>query len=867
MGFGFFYFYTPRCDDYRSDSAGIASLQELPVDQLIPQVMQQLAVHGSLVLRAATGAGKTTRIPPAVAAAAQPPHTKVILLEPRRVAAKAAASRMAAERGERPGESIGYRVRFDEQCSADTKIVAVTEGILLRQMQTDPYLEGINTVILDEFHERRLDSDLCLAMLTRIRQTVRPDLQLVVMSATMDPGPIATFLNNCPVIDAPGRSFPVKILWKKTAHLQRLPDLAAEGTRELLGRTQGDILVFLPGKGEIHRTANLLRPLAEKHNFTVLPLHGSLPLDQQNEVLNPSDVQRVILSTNVAETSVTVAGVTAVVDTGMARQLSFDADSGINQLQLRQISKASADQRAGRAGRTQPGVCLRLWDQHRHRTRPDQEAPEIQRTDLSAALLKLIVWGETDFRAFPWFQPPPEDAVEQGKNLLQILGAVDDSHQITPIGRWMSRFPIAPRLSRVIIAAYQSGHGMRSCLMAALISEQAPFLLNTAHAAPRDQLIHHSESDVVDRVRAVEDFLNEGRQQSRFGEIHRNQLRTTLQTTHQLAEVLDGISADIPSGRQIPDSDEALMRALLTGYPDRLAVRKDLSGDRGLMTGGRQVRLAKGSAVRSAALFLCINVDGAGAKAEVRQASGIEYDWLPQEQLVESEDLFFHPTRRQVLARKRTSFLELVLKETPTAVTDHEKAAELLFNAASPQLNQLLPPDDSAAMKLLMRIGFLKQSMPELELPEFGHDQMLICLRQLCYGLRSTSELKEAPWKSVFEQQLSRTQREAVITHAPETITVPSGSRIALTYRADGPPILGVRIQEIFGLRATPAVAAGRVQVLLHLLGPNHRPQQVTDDLASFWQNTYPVIRRDLARRYPRHPWPEDPLNASPIRK
>ncbi len=840
---------------------------ELPVDQIIPQLIQNLRDCGSVVLRAATGAGKTTRVPPAVAAAASSDRKQLILLEPRRVAARAAAARMAQEMSEPIGESVGYRVRFDECCSEQTQILAVTEGILLRKIQADPWLDTIHTVIIDEFHERRLDTDLCLAMLLRIRQTVRPDLQLVVMSATMDPQPVSEYLDHCPVIDCPGRSFPVDIQWNRRQERQSIPELAAQGVRDVFRAAAGDVLVFLPGKGEINRTDQLLQPLAQKYSLLIQHLHGSMPLDEQNKVLAPSTQQRIILATNVAETSVTVSGVTAVVDTGTVRQMSFDPDTGLNRLQLQQISKASADQRSGRAGRTAPGKCLRLWEEHLHRLRREDERPEIHRSDLSGSILTLLAWGETDLSALPWFQMPPADSVQHALKLLQVLRTIDSDHRVTVLGHWVVQLPLPPRLACVVISGFRSGHGMRTCLLAALLSEQEPFLLGRDRSAPRDQLILNSDSDVLDRLHAVENFLNNRQHETPFGQIHRNQLQNILRIAKQLADALHRMSSSIQPGEQIADSDEAIKRALLAGFPDRVARRKAAGDPQGMMTGGRRVRLARQSAVRTAQIFTCINVDGAGSEAEVRQASAVELNWLPQELITESEELFFHPSQKQVVARRRTAFLDLTLNETPAPITNHAAAAEVLFAAASPLLNSLLPDKASPDREFLQRVRCLAEWLPDLQLPDFSEPALQNSLRMLCSNCRSFGELKKANWLTVFEQQLTHEQRSAVRQHAPERLQVPSGSQIPLSYQNNGPPILAVRIQEVFGLRKTPAVARGTVPVLIHLLAPNHRPQQVTSDLESFWKNTYPTIRAQLARRYPRHPWPEDPLTATPVRK
>jgi ATP-dependent helicase HrpB len=645
----------------------------------------------------------------------------------------------------------------------------------------------------------------------------------------------------------------------------------------------------------------------------VLPLFGDMTPEEQDRVLSPCDRRKIVLSTNVAETSVTIEGVTAVVDTGLARQMNFDADVGLDRLELTPISKASTDQRAGRAGRTQPGVCLRLWEESAQRRRPDFDAAELHRVDLSSAVLRLYAWGETDIAAFPWFESPPAESIDHAVKLLSLLGAIDESG-ITSLGQMIVQLPVAPRIGRLLVEAFRLGQPDRAALMAAMLSERDPFLRGPSadrnsrgagnpSGGIRTTSIHRSRSDVLDRLHAVEDFLNTGQTNSPCGEINRNAVRTLTQVAKQISEALrtakhdaalhhrslpaaldrpfspnlgekvadrpdEGVSArSRVNSEQSPSSDEVLLRALVAGFPDRVARRRDATSDKGLMVGGRGVKLGPKSAVQTSPLFLCVDIDGAGIEATVRQASEVQREWLPPDQVRSGEELFFHPTQKQVVARRRVAFADLILDESPTAITDRDAAAEVLFEAAKGQLESVIPADDDAFSNFLARVRCLKQWMPDLPLPAFDDSTMLEVLHELCQGRRSFADLKSAPWLSTLQSRMDYALVQTIEREAPERITVPTGSRMRLTYEEGRPPVLAVRIQEIFGMKATPRIAGGRVPVLLHLLAPNMRPQQVTDDLASFWANTYEDVRKELKRRYPKHSWPEDPLTAPPVKK
>jgi ATP-dependent helicase HrpB len=818
-------------------------------------------------LRAPTGAGKTTRVPPALLDGRLAETGRIVVLEPRRLAARAAARRIAAERGGRVGDEIGYQVRFDRQHGPGTRILVVTPGILLRMLQDDPFVEGVAVVVFDEFHERGLESDLALGMIRLIQQTVRPELRIVVMSATLAVEAVSSYLADCPIIASEGRLFPVAIHHEPRPERHPWPVAAAQAAERLLDRTEGDLLVFLAGMSEIRQTARQLDQLAHDRCLAVCPLHGDLPAEQQDAALRAGEKRKIVLATNVAETSVTIEGITGVVDTGLARLLVFDPGVGLDRLKLTAISRASADQRAGRAGREKPGVCVRLWSETSHRGRPEQTEPEIRRVDLAGAVLQLLCLGETAIMKLPWLEPPREATVTRALTLLRRLGAVADSG-ITSLGRSMARLPVHPRIARLLLEGLRWGHPDRVALAAALLAERDPF--TRTQEAPQTER-HPTHSDLLDRIEALEEYRDQGRCDSALGTVNRAAARLVLlardQLVRSLREEVRRAEHETPANRPVVDRDDGVLRSLLAAFPDRVARRREPGSRRGVMVGGRGVRLAPSSAVSSPELFLCIDVDAGQAETLVRQASAVQRDWLPSDQVTAVVEVGFDAETERVTARKIRRFDDLVTEETQAALPDDEEVSRVLAAAAAESLERVLPPADSPARLFLIRSQCLSRWMPELSLPAFEEADLRDVLPWLCLGRRSFADLRNAPWLDALHGKLTPAQRQAVQREAPERLLVPSGSRLALRYEAGRPPVLAVRIQEVFGLADTPRIAAGRVRVLMHLLAPNYRPQQVTDDLASFWANTYPQVRKELRARYPKHAWPEDPLSAAPERR
>jgi ATP-dependent helicase HrpB len=856
----------------------------LPIERVLPELLSALRERSCAVLRAPTGAGKTTRVPPALLDAELAGDRAILMLEPRRLAARAAARRIAAERGWKVGGEVGFHVRFDRQASERTRILVLTEGLLVRYLQDDPFLERAGVVVFDEFHERNLDTDLALALVRKVRLEARPDLRIVVMSATIETEPIARFLaaanGPAPIVESEGRLHPVDVTYLGADERRPIHESLVPAIGRALDATKGDVLAFLPGVGEIRRTHEALEPLAKRRGILVVDLYGDLPAEEQDLALRTSDRRKVVLATNVAETSVTVEGVTAVVDSGLARVLRYDAGVGLDRLELTRISRSSAEQRAGRAGRTEPGICLRLWSEAEQRSMREREEPEIRRVDLAGPALQLLGFGERDLARFPWFEAPSPAALERATKLLEQLGALGP-HGLTETGRAMARIPAHPRIARLLIQGEKLGVAREAALAAALIAERDPFARSRSaarHPNPSGAGFVQrgsrwsSDSDVVDRVRALGDFERTGRASGDLGELNTSAARFVLRARDELERHVSKREAPrSDSGRVDGSRDDGILRALLAAYPDRVARRRASGDPRGILVGGRGVKLGDESAVHDAELFVCVDLDagtrGERAEAIVRQASAIERDWLPKDRVREEIAVTFDEKRKAVTAAKRTLYEDLVLEEAQTALPDSGEVERVLAEAAARDLAAALPLEEEETARFLTRLRCLREWMPELELPELDKAEITALLPELCAGARSFADLRKLPIAAVLRSKLTRAQSQALDREAPDRIQVPSGSQIALIYELGRPPVLAARIQELFGLADTPKIAGGRVSVLMHLLAPNHRPQQVTEDLRSFWNGAYASVRKELARRYPRHAWPEDPWNAPAERR
>jgi len=863
-------------------------MDPLPIDAVLPEVIETLRSGAALVLEAPPGAGKTTRVPPALLEAGLAGAGEILVLEPRRLAARMAARRVAEELGERPGDTIGWQVRFEDVSGPRTRIRYVTEALLTRRILAEPTLPGIAAIVLDEFHERHLQSDLALALLRQLRAGARPDLTLVVMSATLDAGPVARFLS-APSLRAEGRVFPVDVEFlspEEAARDLRLAERVAKAVRRALREEPaGHVLVFLPGAAEIRRAREALGDLPGEQ-AEVVPLHGDLPPEEQDRAVHPSARRKVILSTNVAETSVTIEGVAVVVDSGLAHVASHSPWSGLPALELRKVSRASAAQRTGRAGRTRPGRCYRLYTRHDHDSRPEFDVPEIRREDLAETALALASLGASELA---WLEPPPAAAWEAAGQLLRRLGALDATGRITALGQRLLRFPLHPRLARLVVAAEDAGAGPEGALLAALLGErdirERWDRRVTPPTGPSDLLELASLFEEAARQRFAEGKLRSlGLSPGAVQAVERAR-KQIARLTRRTAGV--GARPQAATSRsRAPDRDErdqevvteqALLLAAVAAFPDRVARRRTPGSDEVVLVGGGSARLATESVVREAPLLVAIDAEErrarAGARpgaagAVVRVASVVTQEMLLDlfpASLRYEEDVRWNPSAERVDAFERLLYEDLVLEENRAARVDPERAAAVLAEAALARGARSFVAEGTLD-RLLARMAFAAHhAAPDLGLTTPTEEDLAGALREASHGRRSFAELREADLAGTLLARLAPPQRAALDRLAPERVALPGGRSLNVHYEAGGKPAwVESRLQDFFGLAAGPRLAGGRAALTLHLLAPNQRAVQVTSDLAGFWERHYPALRRELMRRYPRHAWPEDPLHASP---
>ncbi|MBK8598068.1 MAG: ATP-dependent helicase HrpB [Holophagales bacterium] len=843
--------------------------EPLPIDPYLPGVVATLKSRGTLVLVAPPGAGKTTRVPPALLSAGVLGPGALWVLQPRRVAARAAARRIASELEEPLGECAGYQIRDESVRSPRTRILVVTEGILTRRLLDDPSLPGVAGVMLDEFHERSRHADLALAMLREVRATLRPDLLLVVASATLDPAPVAAFLADeagpAPVVTVPGRPFPVEVRHSDQVDPRPLEARVAAAVRTALHEgPRGDVLVFLPGAFEIRRAREAVESLGGPVDVRVL--HGDLPGAAQDAALAPASPgrRRVILATNVAETSLTIEGVSTVVDSGLARTLRFDPRSGLDRLVLGRIPRASADQRAGRAGRLGPGLALRLFTRHEEQGLRPFEEPELFRTDLASPLLDVLLWTSRDPALFEWFERPPAASMALALRLLRRLGAVaEDSFRPTPRGARMAALPVHPRLSALVLAGAERGHLRAAATLAALVEERDVLAASRAFGGPAPDVDH--SSDLLLRLELLEEAERSGLSRPRL-----SSLGLDPGAALAVLRLRDLILRRFPPEPHPPsDTETDLLRLVLAAYPDRIARRRRPAGPEAILAGGTPLVFDVRSSVRTAGLVAVIETSAAPSGPDrIRLASAVEREWLdalPGERVRTETVRSWDAASGRVVARQRVVYDDLVLEEKEISAPLDEETAGLLLEAARANLRNALEPG-AGVDSLRARVAFLRSAMPELDLPPLDDEALLGLLPSLVSGRRRLSELRETPLEPLLKARLGSRALRLLDAHAPEALPVPSGRDLPLRYDAGAPPVLAVKLQELFGLAATPRVAGGRVPVLLHLLSPAGRPVQVTSDLSSFWSTTYPAVRREMRGRYPKHPWPEDPWSAPPRR-
>jgi ATP-dependent helicase HrpB len=815
----------------------------LPIDPLLPDIVRALETHSSVVVTAEPGAGKTTRVPPALLQAPFAEGKEIWVLQPRRLAAKTAALRVAEELGEKVGQTVGYQFRFEKCVGPSTRLNFLTDGMLPPLAQGDPKLSRVACVVLDEFHERSLSLDLALGYLRRLQLSTRSDLKLVVMSATLDATALSICLSDCPTFKSEGRLFPVRLEWRPVPSEDELTGKVKAVVREWgASGDAGTALVFLPGVSEIRRCERALAGLP----MQVECLYGDLPVEEQQRVLGKSEGHKVILSTNVAETSLTVPGVTAVLDSGLTRQMRVSAWSGLGKLVTVSSSRASATQREGRAGRLGSGVCYRLYSQFDFEHRAAFDIPEILRTDLSKALLDLAGLGVEDVAAFPWFQAPPSDALEAARLLLLRLGAVDKAGRLTASGRKMASFPLSPRLGRFLLAVEELAPKdtetlRRACRLAALLSEEK--------ADSQDLLEELSKYQPDYQGKRLEGQLAERMGLSPAGGGH------------------GGGRFETP----------VLAKALLLAFPDRAAKLRpaDHGAARGREARFRELVLCNGGSATTAdqaltrehEYFVVVEAQenaGVGAsrtQAKARSICPIEADWLLEyfmDDVVEETVCEWNKTSGRVEGYRRLKYGQLVLDEkTLNAGELGAEGEAVLFKEALGAGRQAYC-DPEALDDFLQRARFVGERSKDF--PAFGDESVEEALRELCRGRRSLNELHEADLTTFLESKLSPKDRALLERFAPSSVVLKSGRRVKISYDSGKPPWMESRIQDFFGMKESPKVGGGEVNVVMHLLSPAKRPMQVTSDLAGFWKNHYPQLRKELSRRYPKHKWPENPM-------
>lgn len=837
-------------------------LSPLPIDDALPTIVAALRERRSLVLVAEPGAGKTTRVPPGLLDAGLAEGGEILVLEPRRLATRMAARRVAQERGERLGDAIGFQVRFDEVAGPNTRVRFLTEGILTRRFATDPTLRGVSAVILDEFHERSLHADLALTWLRHVQRTARPDLRLCVMSATLDAEPVAAFLG-CEVVRVPGRMFDVAVEFADAESDRYLDVRVTSAVRKLVARgLDGDVLVFLPGAGEIRRCKDALAEVAREANLLVLPLHGDLPPAEQDRAVAPADRRKVILSTNIAETSLTIDGVTAVIDSGLCRLAKHSPWSGLPSLTTVKVSRASATQRTGRAGRTRPGVCIRLYTKHDLDTRPAHDVPEIRRSDLCETLLALRAAGARDPRQTQWFEAPPAAAVDAAERLLARLGAVDGAGAVTELGRRLLSLPLHPRIGRLFVEAEARGAGRHGALLAALLGERE--LRLSARTSFRDDAQGVDDcgpSDLLARLGSFEAVEHEGISADRC---RRHGL--DFGAVSAVARARDALVRRLRSREQALSHaavDEALLIATLCGFPDRVAKRRKERAPEVVFAGGGSARIGPMSVVHDAPLMVVVEAEEGRGGVTARLCSAILPEWLLDlfpEAIADARTVRFEPAGERVEVTSALTYEGLSLEESRIDAVGADVAAALADAALQKGAASFCA--EGALERLLLRLRFAAAHKEGF--PVFDDAMIRATLVELCEGLRTFKELRERSLLSALEARLSSQQRGELARLAPETFTLPGGRRLHIAYEPDKPPWAESRLQDFFGMREGPRVAAGKVAVVLHLNAPNGRAQQVTTDLSGFWDRHYPAIRKELMRRYPRHSWPEEPRTAEP---
>ncbi|AMB85163.1 ATP-dependent helicase [Pseudomonas agarici] len=826
----------------------------LPIDAVLPALRKALADRNEVILEAPPGAGKTTRVPLALLSEAWLGEQKILLLEPRRLAARAAAARLASELGEKVGETVGYRIRLESKVGPRTRIEVVTEGILSRRLQVDPALDGVGVVIFDEYHLRSLDSDLALALCLSARELLRdePPLKLLLMSATLEGARLSRVLNDAPVITSEGRMHPVSAIWGSPYQPGQPADVrVTDICLTALNEQAGSILVFLPGQAEIRRVAESLREqLSHRPNVVVCPLYGDLDLNAQRSAIEPAapGTRKIVLATNIAETSLTIEGVRVVVDSGLERVPKFDPRSGMTRLDTQRISKASATQRAGRAGRLEPGVCYRLWSESQHEQMAGYSIPEILQADLASLALQLARWGMKPDE-MTWLDQPPSAPFAQARDLLKRLGALDNAGQLTPHGSAMSELPAHPRIAHLLIKGNSMGLDDLACNIAALLGEK--------------DILRGAGADLHTRLSALS-----GEQHSRHGGASFQRVK---QSARQYRSLLRGEASEPVTETDHPQWVGCL---LAFAYPDRIGLQRRSSASEYRLSNGRAAVFSEPDILTKHEWLVVADLGSRLGQREERifLASDLEPTLFDDElsDLVRSVDEVDWDEREGVLkAERQLKVGQLVLSTTPLPSLDEHARSLALVNLVRRKGIELLPWNPElrqwqARVELLRQLD-IRNGQAGSKWPDLSDANLLMTLEEWLTPylgkVTRLSHFSQLDLSSIVRNLLPWPLPQELEAQAPQAIQVPSGSNIRIDY-SQHPPILAVRLQELFGLSETPRIAQGKQLLTLHLLSPARRPVQVTQDLANFWRSTYVEVKRDLKGRYPKHYWPEDPLVA-----
>ena len=837
----------------------------LPVNEVEKEIRASVAVdQGRLLLKAPTGSGKSTAVPGMVRGECE---GQVVVVQPRRMAARLLAEFVAKQMGTLLGKGVGYAVRFDNQSGPETEILFVTDGVLQRMLLDNPELSGVGAVVFDEFHERRLSSDLSLARVLDLQESVRPDLRVVVMSATLETGGLKDYLEPCRLVEAGGRMFPVEICHRGEAQVgrrglnrheevwDRVAAAVKAEARELIA---GDrILVFLPGMYEIRKSQSLLENVAVLKGWEVCPLYSALSPTAQRSALKMDDSKRIILATNVAETSVTIEGVKVVVDSGLVRQSSYDVARGFDSLGVVKIARAAADQRAGRAGRTGPGRCVRLWSKSDHRNRKEFETPEVRRVDLAEAILFLKRLGVNEITGFRWLDQPENERRLDAEKLLTSLGALDSGGRLMEVGKKMAALPLHPRLAALVL---QGGDCLGEVLFVAAAVQGEGVFKRAGRGQKWAEFLEGEPGWGNDfgaewlAMMAAKNLDFRPRECDGLGVLARG-ARETWKNFQQLGRLLKKRGGRIkePDFRQRGD---ACARAMLIAFGDRLAVRRDQGSAVCHVVGGRKGKLHPKSVVRNTTLFLAadmIEVEGRERSVILSRCVEISKDWIPAEEINDSENVIFDEISRRVVAVKQRIFRGLVLEEKRGGKVDPNLAGELLAGRVSAG-DLVLKKWDAKVERWIARLAFLSKAMPELEFPGFDAGDREMAIAQICAGATTFKEVKDRdPWR-VLHDWLSVPQRQAMDSFAPEKITLENGVNTRVLYTAGNDPWFEEKVQRLYGVKETPTIANGH-PLVAKILAPNQRPWQVTSDLPGFWEKGFAQMKKDLAGRYPKHNW------------